>query len=115
MDMAGSPRLVAFYSNVFGGNNCVHFMAEHIQSCSICDQAKHHPDKPSGFLYPLPVPTKPFEILYVDFVLNLPIVRGYNTIFVCLENLSKLVNFLLCPFEEPRLIAEEFESIFLIY
>jgi hypothetical protein len=41
---------------------------EYCQTCSVCQQAKNSTQKPYGLLHPLPIPSKPFTHLTMDFL-----------------------------------------------
>ena len=51
----------------------------YIASCPACQLSKPSRDRPYGQLQPVPTPTRPFEVLSIDFVTGLPLVDGKNT------------------------------------
>lgn len=49
--------------------------------------------KPEGLLNPLPVPTRPWESIYMDFISSLPKVDRYLAVMVVINRLSKCATF----------------------
>ena len=66
------------------------------KQCATCQVTKKDPAKPIGSLYPMPVPKRPWEFFSMDFITNLPLVNGYDSIctFVCL--FTKQAHFVPC-------------------
>ena len=66
------------------------------KQCATCQVIKKDPAKPVGSLYPMPVPKRPWEFFSMDFITNLPLVNGYDSIctFVCL--FTKQAHFVPC-------------------
>ena len=64
-----------------------------VRNCGICAQTKTWRDKKHGLLKPLPVPSRPWAELSVDFVTGLPPSKGAEAIMVVTDRLSKSVTF----------------------
>jgi len=62
---------------------------EFVQSCLICQQAKHDTSLPSGLLEPLPIPEQIWEDVAMDFITGLPSSNGHTVIMVVIDRLSK--------------------------
>jgi hypothetical protein len=52
--------------------------------CELCQRSKGSTKKPTGKLHPLPIPTKPWDSIGMDFVGPFPESKGYNYLWVIL-------------------------------
>ena len=55
---------------------------------------KNHPQQPFGPLVPNKVPNRPWEIISMDLITQLPESNGYNTICVIVDRLTKRAHFI---------------------
>ena len=58
-------------------------------ACLDCQATKYEAKKPVGLLCPLPIPSRPWEDLSLDFIVGLPSYHGYTTILVVVDRFSK--------------------------
>ena len=66
-----------------------------IQVCTSCQRNKGRNQLPGGLLQPLPVPTRRWSDISMDFITHLPLTRsGHTAIFVVVDRLSKLMHFI---------------------
>ena len=70
---------------------------EYVRTCIICQQDKVEHSKPAGLLQPLPVPTRPWESVSLDFISALPQVGGCGSILVVVDRFSKYATFIPAP------------------
>lgn len=64
------------------------------KTCDICQKAKHKRHPGYGTLKPLPIPYRPFEIITMDFIPELPkSKKGYDNILVIIDKLTKYAIF----------------------
>jgi len=60
-------------------------------SCDICQKVKLKRHAPIGLLQPIPIPERPYEVVTIDFIMELPLSNGFNCILVIIDKLTKFV------------------------
>jgi transposase InsO family protein len=69
----------------------------YMSGCMTCNKAKSRLN-PHGLYMTLPVPSVPWEDIYMDFILGLPRTkRERYSIFVVVDRFSKIAHFIPCP------------------
>ena len=68
-----------------------------VAACVECQTTKYSTQKPGGLLQPLPIPTQVWDDVSMDFVVGLPLSKGYTTIMVAVDHLSKYAHFAPLP------------------
>lgn len=68
-----------------------------IATCLVFQQTKNDHCKSVGLLCPLPVRTRPWEDLSLDFIVGLPPYQGHSTILVIFDRFSKGMHLGLLP------------------
>jgi len=81
-----------------------------IKECDICQQNKSENIHPAGLLQPLPIPTKVWTDISLDFIEGLPNSEGYSVIMVVVDRLSKYAHFI--PISHPY-TASKIAQVFL--
>lgn len=79
------------------------------KSCFSCQRAKHSNLRPPGLMTSLAVPSRPWSVIGIDFVVKLPDSSGFDSILVIVDHFSKGVH--LIPANETW-TAEEFSFAF---
>ena len=72
------------------------FIRRYVRSCTTCARAKTLRHSPYGLLQPLPVPDKLWTELSMDFIVELPLSEGYDSILVVVDRFSKMTHFIAC-------------------
>ena len=68
---------------------------EFVTTCDICSRSKIPRHRPYGLLQPLEIPKKPWASISMDFIVDLPPSKGFDSIFVVVDRLTKMAYFML--------------------
>jgi transposase InsO family protein len=70
----------------------------YVHSCVECQRVKHSQQKPAGLLLPLPIPSRPYDTITMDFVGPFPASgeRKYDYLLTVIDKFSKRVHLLPC-------------------
>ena len=71
----------------------------YIRHCEVCQRAKRENTKPLGLLQPLPIPTRPWSSISIDFIEGLPKSNQYSVIMVVVDSFTKYAHFI--PVSHP--------------
>ncbi|MCO5546598.1 hypothetical protein L7F22_000028 [Adiantum nelumboides] len=67
---------------------------EFVRSCFVCQKVKFDRHKAQGLLQPLPIPTRPWESIAMDFIFDLPRTQsGHDDIWTIIDRFSKQAHF----------------------
>jgi hypothetical protein len=100
--LGGHCGIAATYNKVkalFAWPNMKQAVKEYVNQCQVCQQAKPEHTKLPGLLQPLPIPEQAWHTISMDFVEGLPKSKGYDTILVVVDKLTKYGHFL--PLAHP--------------
>ena len=68
---------------------------EYVNSCGKCSTNKPTTQRPQGLLQTLPIPTTPWEVISMDFMVALPTTsEGWDAMFVVVDTLTKMAHFI---------------------
>uniref|UniRef100_A0A8C6M3X1 Integrase catalytic domain-containing protein n=1 Tax=Nothobranchius furzeri TaxID=105023 RepID=A0A8C6M3X1_NOTFU len=70
---------------------------EYTSACDVCARSKNPNQASAGALRPLPVPSRPWSHVGLDFVTGLPPVNNLNTVMTVTDRFSKSVHFIALP------------------
>lgn len=62
---------------------------KYVSTCDVCQKSKPRRHAPVGLLQPIPIPTRPFEVITMDFIPELPNSSGFDNILVIVDKLTK--------------------------
>uniref|UniRef100_A0A670K5Z9 Gypsy retrotransposon integrase-like protein 1 n=1 Tax=Podarcis muralis TaxID=64176 RepID=A0A670K5Z9_PODMU len=82
---------------------------EYVRGCDRCQRAKGERAAPAGLLEPLPTPGRPWEVVSIDFMTDLPKSRGKTAVMVVVDLLTKMCHFIACS---HAVTAEETAQLF---
>ena len=82
----------------------------YVKNCDICQRSKVVRHTPYGMLQYNEVPDQPWKSMAMDFITELPISEGYDTILVVIDRLTKMCHFIPC---KKNLDARQFATLFL--
>jgi len=85
-------------------------LREYVKSCDTCVRSKVPRHRPFGLLQPLPIPSRPWGSIAMDFITDLPTVRAKNSILVVVDRLTKMAHFTPCS---KSITAEETAQLIL--
>ena len=71
-------------------------IANFISGCYTCKRNKSTKHKKFGLLQPLPIPTQRWQALSMDFITDLPVSQGFDSLFVVKDRLTKQAHFIPC-------------------
>jgi len=80
-----------------------------ISTCDICQKSKLRHHTPVGLLRPIPIPTRPFEVVSMDFIPELPESNSFDNILVIVDKLTKYGIFIPCS---TKITDEETTKLF---
>ncbi|QRW26688.1 Retrovirus-related Pol polyprotein from transposon [Rhizoctonia solani] len=93
---AGYAKTYHRIASVYYWPKMARSIQKYVHTCDICQKAGHRRHGPRGFLQPLPIPQQPFEVVSMDFIMDLPPSNNYNTILVIVDKLTKYGHFIPC-------------------
>ena len=70
---------------------------EYVEACSVCARNKSSTGSRMGLLHPLPIPSRPWSNISLDFVTGLPTSQGNTTVLTVVDRFSKMVRFIALP------------------
>jgi transposase InsO family protein len=95
--VAGHPgrwKTLELVSRNYWWPNMSRFVGTYTRTCDSCLRNKVQRRKPIGELHPLPTPTAPWEVVSVDFIVELPESRGYDAVLTMVDSAGKRGHFL---------------------
>jgi hypothetical protein len=69
---------------------------EFVLSYDTCSRLKNPRYYPYEFLQPLPIPRQPWSSISMDFIIDLPSSRNFDTIYIIVDRLIKMAHFVPC-------------------
>lgn len=93
----GVRRTISFIARSFWWPSLTRDVKGFVASCPACCRAKPSHAPPAGLLRPLPVPSRPWSGIAVDFISGLPPSKGMSIILTIVDRFSKQAHFIPLP------------------
>ena len=94
------------------------FIRKYVATCPFCQRNKPSNRKPMGLLQPIPIPTKPWEEVTIDLIIDLPKMKdGCIAIVVFVDRLTKMAHFvpLKAPMDAPAMAKAFLDNVFRLH
>ena len=90
---AGNERTSKYIHKFYWWSTLSKDVAKYCSTCGTCQAVKPSTQRPMGLLHPLPIPSRPWESIGMDFIGPLPpSPEGYNFIWVVIDRLTSMVH-----------------------
>jgi hypothetical protein len=86
------------------------YVRNYVTTCDLCSRAKVPRHRKHGQLAPLPVPKSPWKDISCDFVVDLPLSNGYDSLLVFVDRFTKMCHLVPCT---KTATAPDFAKMFL--
>ncbi len=90
----GQAKTYELVSRTYFWPRMRHYVNQYVSSCDTCNRSKTPRHKPFGLLQPLPVPSRPWSSISMDFIVELPVSSGFDSIFVIVDRFTKMAYFI---------------------
>lgn len=97
---------------LFWGKKLIYDVMDFVKCCDTCARCKYEAISSPGLLQPLPIPSRIWESITMDFIERLLRSHGKDTIWVLIDRLSKYAHFI--PLTHPY-SASSLAQIFMDY
>lgn len=85
----GYHRTYNRIANVYYWPRMSRDIKRYTSTCDVCQKSKPRRHAPVGLLQPIAIPSRPFEVVTMDFIPELPISDGYDSCLVIVDKLTK--------------------------
>jgi hypothetical protein len=91
----GTNKMYQDFKKSFSWIRMKREIVKYVSECDTCRRVKADHLRPTGNLQPLSIPERKWENICIDFIVGLPRTsRGYNSIWVIVDRLTKSAHFI---------------------
>lgn len=92
----GRDKLMRLATRHFWWPHMSRSVDQYVRSCPTCQRTKKARHKPYGLLQPHDAPDRPWEVVSLDLITDLPTCEGYDSVVVFVDLLTKMAIFEPC-------------------
>src|SRR6266436_10024005 len=70
------------------------YIGQYVKTCDPCLRTKIQRRRPTGELHPLPTPENCWDVISVDFIVELPDSHGYDAVMNVVDSVGKRAHFI---------------------
>ena len=71
-----------------------HYIGQYVKTCDPCLWTKIQRHRPTRELHPLPIPESCWDVISVDFIVELPDAHGYDAVMNVVDSVGKRAHFI---------------------
>jgi len=90
---SGRWKMLELVSRNYWWPQMSRYVGRYVSTCDMCLQIKSFRHPPTSELYPLPIPSAPWDTISVDFIVELPQSAGHDSIMVVVDSITKCAHF----------------------
>jgi transposase InsO family protein len=90
---AGRFKTLELVSRNYWWPQMSRYISIYVKTCDLCNRTKLQHQWPFGELHPSETPEAPWDVISVDFIVELPESHGYNTIMNVVDSVTKRAHF----------------------
>jgi hypothetical protein len=91
---SGIDVTAAIIKSLFYMKGLNKYIQHYVRNCDVCQRCKSDLAASAGLLQPLPIPTRVWDAISLDFIKGLPTSSKKQVIFVVVDRLSKYAHFM---------------------
>jgi hypothetical protein len=91
---AGQFKTLELVSRNYWWPQMSHYIGTYVKTCDLCNQIKVQHRQPIGKLHPSETPEAPWEVISINFIVELPESHGYDATMCVVNSLMKHAHFI---------------------